>query len=160
MTAGGLLTACSFFISGILELQMMKTYAKVWYFSISEILELQVMKTYAKVWNFLYLRYPWTTDDENICQGLIFSLSLESLNYDDRNICHKWISRSNMIFNQEVFFIRLYLWSEIFLHQTWSLRRRFLHQTWSLIRRFSSSDLIFDQGVIFIRLDLWSEIFL
>ena len=29
----------------------------------------------------LYLRYPWTTDDENICQGLIYSLSPVSLNY-------------------------------------------------------------------------------
>jgi len=29
MTAGGILTACSFFISGFLELEMMKTYAKI-----------------------------------------------------------------------------------------------------------------------------------
>jgi hypothetical protein len=32
MSVGGLLAASSFFASGILELQMMKTYAKVWTF--------------------------------------------------------------------------------------------------------------------------------
>ena len=150
---------------------------------ISGILELQMMKTYAKVRYFHYLWNPWTTDDENICQGLMFSLSPVSLNCDDRNICHKWISRSDLIFDQEVFFIRLDLWSRGFLHQTWSLIRGcsssdlifdqgvffirldlwsvgVLHQTWSLIRGCSSSDLIFDHEVFFIRLDLWSWGFL
>ena len=36
----------------------------------------------------LYLRYPWTTVDENICQGLIYSLSPVSYRTtDNENIC-------------------------------------------------------------------------